>query len=351
MMKMNKENLLQQINSATSFSDCFALCKAAYLFLQKQPPEKLPEMLVWFFSEAASKKQEGESEHSHKYKKLITGLVDVFSANGYPEFQYYQKLWVGLEDLLHDASLDERAYCLLAILQDERTPYYEMPEGIRIPNEQFKEIVYAIRPSIQKMEFALQLSTSHKTEWASRIIHLLDNLENNVQKSVFLVCLLIYFENRWEKRNTNRPDREIEKSRKDTPKSDKAEKDDTFLSKSTMPEEREDPPIISCPYPTLNGDEYNFALFKKGENVYLSDRGKTLAQLDKIFQLDEPDVVKNLKRILDQYKVTMQGKEFVIYIDKWNGNTNEDENEDLKKAKLTLFSCVSFMLNMKIFYV
>jgi len=357
---MNKEDLLQQVNSVTNFTDYFALCKDAYLFLQEQPPEKLPEMLVWFFSEAASKycnPKEGEFEqvvlYSLKYKKLVTGLVDAFSTKGCPESLYYQKLWDCLEVLLHDASPEERAYCLLAILQDERTPYYEMPEGLRMSEEEFGKVRGAILSSIQKLDFILWLPAYRRTEETSRIIHLLENLENREQKSVFLCVLWGRYKERWEKDNANRLGREAEKPRKDTPKSDTEGKDDPFFPKSTEPEEGEGSPveIIPCPYPALNGDEYDFALFQKGESVYLSDRGKTLAKLNKIFDLHEPDVVKNLKRIVGHYKVMMQGNEFVIYIDKWSGNTNEDENEDLKKAKLTLFSCVSFMLNMKIFYV
>ena len=88
-----------------------------------------------------------------------------------------------------------------------------------------------------------------------------------------------------------------------------------------------------------------------GEDVYLTDQGKTLEQLDEIFVLSEPDVAKNLNAILNQYKVSKQGNEFGIKIDSWDRDANAEENEEIKGAKLALFSCVSFMLNMKIFYV
>ena len=95
----------------------------------------------------------------------------------------------------------------------------------------------------------------------------------------------------------------------------------------------------------------NFAAQMRGEDVFLSDCGKTLKALDKIFELKEPDVIKNLIAILKQYGAIKQGDEFVVKIETWNGNTNENENENLKKGILSLFSCVSFMMNMKIFYV
>ena len=104
-------------------------------------------------------------------------------------------------------------------------------------------------------------------------------------------------------------------------------------------------------YPDINGEQYEFALVMKGEDILISDQGKTIERLDQLFELSEPDVIKNLVAIIKQCGAIKQGKEIVIKIEEWNGNTNEEENEALKKARLALFGCVSFMLNMKIFYV
>jgi len=131
-------------------------------------------------------------------------------------------------------------------------------------------------------------------------------------------------------------------------------KNNSFLLLSTQNDSNEvisGEVIANYFYPNLNDNEYEFVLVKKGEDIFLSDQGKTLTQLNKIFELSEPDVIKNLVAILKQYDVTKQENEFVIKINNWNGNTNKDENEDLNKGLLSLFSCVSFMLNMKIFYI
>lgn len=102
--------------------------------------------------------------------------------------------------------------------------------------------------------------------------------------------------------------------------------------------------------PNINNNVPEFALMSKADGVYLSDLGKTLEELHNEFELNEFDVKKNLVAIMNKYGVVKQKNEFVVKIDKWNGNTNEELNEELKKAKLMLFNCVSFMLNMRIFY-
>lgn len=109
--------------------------------------------------------------------------------------------------------------------------------------------------------------------------------------------------------------------------------------------------IETYKYPDLNNEKYEFALIKRGEEVLLTDQGITLERLDQIFELREPDVIKNLVAILRQFGGRKIGNLFAIKLENWDGNTNEEESEALKKARLLLFSCVSFMYNMKIFYI
>ena len=109
--------------------------------------------------------------------------------------------------------------------------------------------------------------------------------------------------------------------------------------------------IKTYDFPAMNDEQYEFALVKKGEDVFITDQGKTLEYLDKIFELGEPDVVKNLVAILKQYGAIKIGHEFAIKIENWDGNTSEEDNDELKRKKYAFFSCISFMVNMKIFYV
>ena len=74
---------------------------------------------------------------------------------------------------------------------------------------------------------------------------------------------------------------------------------------------------------------------------YLSDEGATLKELDQIFELSEPDVIKNLVAILKQYGCRKDGNNIVIDCTPKNIHINLSY----------LIQAISFMLNMKIFYV
>ncbi|GHU32073.1 hypothetical protein FACS1894172_08040 [Spirochaetia bacterium] len=107
--------------------------------------------------------------------------------------------------------------------------------------------------------------------------------------------------------------------------------------------------------------EYEFALIKKGGKYYLSDQGKTYRALDNVFELAEEDVQKNLNAIIKECNVLHkkqktsdgQNEEDVLLIELagWNDERNIDTDIELKKSIYDMFSCVSFMDKMHIFYV
>jgi type IV secretion system protein VirD4 len=103
-------------------------------------------------------------------------------------------------------------------------------------------------------------------------------------------------------------------------------------------------------YHDKNETGYEFILVKRGEKILLTDQGRTVKMLDEIFELDKPDVIKNLAAILKDHNVRKTGQELVLEIFPWSENTNEKENEELNIALFKMFSCVSFMDSMRIFY-
>lgn len=108
-------------------------------------------------------------------------------------------------------------------------------------------------------------------------------------------------------------------------------------------------------FPTKYGDgaEQEFLLVKRNGDILLTDQGRTYVSLDKIFELNEPDVQKNLMAILKQFNIggAEDSSELIIKISSWNDNPNENENDELKEAIFKLYAAISFMDNMKIFYV
>ena len=134
------------------------------------------------------------------------------------------------------------------------------------------------------------------------------------------------------------------------------EKSELFEAKFEFDDTRptEEKPMIVIKkffFPNLNDNEYEFAFIKRDDEFFLTDQGKTLKQLDKIFELGEPDVIKNLVAILKQYGAKKVDDEIVIEVDFWKDDMDTEVGDELDDIKYRLFSCISFMLNMKIFYV
>ena len=98
---------------------------------------------------------------------------------------------------------------------------------------------------------------------------------------------------------------------------------------------------ISFPMYKIDGGMYEIYLVSANGGFYLSDEGATVAELDKIFELSEPDVIKNLVAILKQYNCKKVGKNITI----------ECTPKDVHIKMSYLIQAISFMLNMKIFYV
>jgi len=98
-------------------------------------------------------------------------------------------------------------------------------------------------------------------------------------------------------------------------------------------------------FPVLKAETnkpYELYLVKKANGYVLSDEGSTMAELEKIFYINEPEVVRNLATIAQQYGCRRDGNAIVT------------DCADLAELPIKighLIQALSFMLNMKIFYV
>ena len=113
--------------------------------------------------------------------------------------------------------------------------------------------------------------------------------------------------------------------------------------------------IKTFPYPQKYysiGCNYEFVLIKINNKHYLSDQGKTFKMLDKVFELKEPDVLRNLVFIARECAVQIIENELLVTsLESWNDLPDDQQQQLLEEAKCRLFSCVSFMDKMRIFYV
>ena len=90
-----------------------------------------------------------------------------------------------------------------------------------------------------------------------------------------------------------------------------------------------------------NRKEEVFALQKTEDGLFVSDKGSTLANLDDIFILDTPDVIKNLLTIMKQFDIRKSGNEF---------RSSVDLSKEIPPQIMRFLQGIHFMYTMKVFY-
>ena len=116
-----------------------------------------------------------------------------------------------------------------------------------------------------------------------------------------------------------------------------------FQDKMKIVQVNENKFAILFPMFKIEGGRFEIFLIKENDEYYLSDEGSTYKELDEIFKLDEPDVIKNLKAISEIFGC--RKRKFS------NAFTIECTIENMHIKLSYLIQALSFMLNMKIFYM
>ena len=90
-----------------------------------------------------------------------------------------------------------------------------------------------------------------------------------------------------------------------------------------------------------NRKEEIFALQKTEDCLLVSDKGSTLANLDDIFNLSEPDVIRNLVMISKQFNICKSGNVF---------SSSIDLSKEVLPQIMHFLQGIHFMYTVKLFY-
>ena len=105
----------------------------------------------------------------------------------------------------------------------------------------------------------------------------------------------------------------------------------------------EDKISISFPMYQVEGGIYEIYLLAEDGKFYLSDEGTTFDELVVSFNLKEPDLIKHFNAILQQFGCIKHQTSNAFIV--------ECTPQDIHIKLSCLIQALSFMLNMKIFYV
>jgi len=114
-----------------------------------------------------------------------------------------------------------------------------------------------------------------------------------------------------------------------------------FQSKIRIVQVNKNKFAISLPMYKVEGGLYELYLVAEDGKFYLSDEGTTMTELDRIFDIEEVDTKKILISTMRQYGCKNIGQKIII----------ECTPQDIHIKLSLLIQAISFLLNMKIFYV
>lgn len=129
-------------------------------------------------------------------KELVSGMVDKLISQDLDEKDFYNKLWESVKqnELLNDN--DERICALYLIWKEPRIPYFKLERGLKMANEEFTKSTERLSMEINKAMYILNSNFEQRTERASLLIDLLDNIDCKEDKSVVMVQILSALEKR-----------------------------------------------------------------------------------------------------------------------------------------------------------
>lgn len=101
------------------------------------------------------------------------------------EAEFYDDLWNRLQDDILSADRESKNVLLVRFWVDPRTPYYQLDKGCTMDNDEFGAAVEAIDAHIKKALFIIHAGLPQKTQKASLLMDLAEEIKNPRERAVF----------------------------------------------------------------------------------------------------------------------------------------------------------------------
>lgn len=135
--------------------------------------------------------------YEKEYSDLIDGLLNKLVMRGCEKEEFYNELWECI--IKSDVICDEKnvkIYAIGRVWSDARIPYFCIKDGIKMSNEEFRDIVEKNKGLLQEVMFILNRHNEQKTETGSMLVDVLDRCANNKEKAVVMARILDLTERR-----------------------------------------------------------------------------------------------------------------------------------------------------------
>lgn len=134
--------------------------------------------------------EEEKHQYVSSYGKMIDGSLEALLRENLPVKEFYSKLWEMIQNNTILESEKKKAFALYYIWIDARIPYFELEEGLEMSNKEYREYIKTHEEVLKKARFILLTPTDQKTQRASRLVKLLDELSDEKEKAVLMAQIL-----------------------------------------------------------------------------------------------------------------------------------------------------------------
>ena len=174
-------------------------------YLRIPEEEKLicfKELLTWAI--LPDGKYQTQIYHTkEEYEKLIkkassvmSGILENLVESKPTEDEFYKQLYefISMKYLFNDD--EDRLGAILFLINSPFIPYYLLDSGIKMEEEEFRELTKASYPYLTKLVFILNSRVQQRTETSSLIIKVFDEIKDERLKAVLMANFIGYYEYR-----------------------------------------------------------------------------------------------------------------------------------------------------------
>jgi len=139
---------------------------------------------------------EEERKYMLRYGKLVDTHMEELQKQNLPEKEFYSQLWKFICESPVLPNEKARIIALFDCAIDKRLPYFmlDRENALSMENEEYQEICKQLGETVfSKLEYVLNADFDQKTEQASLVVQMLDNIKDYNQRCVFVSRIISHY--------------------------------------------------------------------------------------------------------------------------------------------------------------
>lgn len=122
-------------------------------------------------------------------------LVNELISKDVSEDTFYEEMWKRISDTFLVPDIYQRSFFLYKIWLNPKIPYFQLGSGVEMDNDAYREYVNRLRLPYKKMLFAMNVGYPQKTQRASVLLKIFDEITDPNERIVFWCLTLGRLEN------------------------------------------------------------------------------------------------------------------------------------------------------------